>query len=1050
MKRVLAALGVLVVLTTLAVGGVALYLSNVIETALAPPVEDPSLPSIASYADEALPAGIAPSKSEPTFDVNAICRPSRDFQPWTRWWWPGNNVDPQRAIEQLRRLSESGIGGVEIQPFVSSFGSVTNQEVLDRVFTFDTPQYYETLSLVMAEADLLGMQVDLTHMTGFPGGSTAVLKSDGVQNLVHAEKRVAGGGRLVLELPKPKPNSSDYFNVFFELVAFNPHFANFAEGDEELVSVLAAKVTGGDRSWNPLRGDDTLELEPGTVTVLTQYVENGQLTWDVPEGDWAVIAVYRMPSAEPPLLPAYRTGGNVVDHLRSEMVLGHYNYAFGRRTGLPDYYGQPFRAIFNDSFEFRADRMTHPEILAEFSRRRGYDLEPLLPALMRDGGDNFWLSVLIGLLADPSYKLTDIDDRIVYDYNKTISELFFENFVVASSDWAKRRGLKTRTQFYGADFDLLRGFSGVDIPEVESLAAGGSELLTKFAASASAFYDKPIVSAESFAFANKDHQETPRLLKAVSDKLFTGGVNEIIYHGTSYAMERWDGDPFPEPGWHPFSGEGVPPFGSNVSETNPLWDDFRPLNSYLSRTQHLLRSGRPNWDLLVFYPHLGMGFVDFETTYVADEPFVSGRMPDADGVSVSVIPDNPFARFIPKNNDLRVKWKTDFKQLANRLTEKGLTWTWVNGTSLEDGFPKDKSFVINNNTYGAILLPDVEVIEPETLDRFVLLAQSGVPIILWGQTPSRQPGYKEAEAGDAYVSDRTARLIAAGARVFSKEQAQETAELLKQYRQTSVAYESHRLVRRVSRDLTPNLAIHFFANQTADDQSVEITLDEPREAYWFDAMTGQFATAELDQDNTTRLDLAGYESRFLLAGLRLPEGLTTSRSNLFDRAPDRVTPLPNWDLSVEVDDETIEVENFQPTDWRLVPSLKYASGPATYMTTVSIGSPDTEMHLLDLRLVHGAADVFVNGQYVDTAITSPFLVDVSAYLDEGDNEIKLVIRVPAHNQFLKRAKDGVPGYGHFQAEADADSVMASGMVGEPRIIHKELSQSDVFNQCAEQ
>lgn len=46
----------------------------------------------------------------------------------------------------------------------------------------------------------------------------------------------------------------------------------------------------------------------------------------------------------------------VVPAAPDRVVQKTYDYYFGPQTGLDAYYGKPFRAIFNDSYEFKTDR----------------------------------------------------------------------------------------------------------------------------------------------------------------------------------------------------------------------------------------------------------------------------------------------------------------------------------------------------------------------------------------------------------------------------------------------------------------------------------------------------------------------------------------------------------------------------------------------------------------------------------------------------------------------------------------------------------------------
>ena len=97
--------------------------------------------------------------------------------------------------------------------------------------------------------------------------------------------------------------------------------SDFLTERRELVAVVAAKITGGERTSNPLDATDTLQLDPDSVQVLTEQVVDGELQWQAPAGDWAIIATYLMPSGEAPTLVAAEYPGYVIDHLDAVRVL---------------------------------------------------------------------------------------------------------------------------------------------------------------------------------------------------------------------------------------------------------------------------------------------------------------------------------------------------------------------------------------------------------------------------------------------------------------------------------------------------------------------------------------------------------------------------------------------------------------------------------------------------------------------------------------------------------------------------------------------------------
>lgn len=306
-----------------------------------PPPDPAGQPSIATYARD---AGTNPVTSPPVetggFLWATIDTPPMSVRPWTRWWWPGGDVDAGTVVEQLELLDAAGFGGVEVQPFISGMIPFQGTPVLDRVYEFDKPSYYQVLNTAVAAAERLGMQVDLTHFSGWPPGGPEINLEDSLTLVAYGETELQGGGDEArrIELPAPRPGAGEYIFAMMEFAGAD--FMNFAADRARLLSVVAARVEGEGHSRNPFNLDDTVALDSESLQVLTDRVQDGALLWTPPEGRWLVIASYLMPSGEVPMGAAQKPQGFVVDHLRLPQVRGHYEYAYGDRTGLPTHYGR--------------------------------------------------------------------------------------------------------------------------------------------------------------------------------------------------------------------------------------------------------------------------------------------------------------------------------------------------------------------------------------------------------------------------------------------------------------------------------------------------------------------------------------------------------------------------------------------------------------------------------------------------------------------------------------------------------------------------------------
>jgi len=1026
-KRILIGAAILLGLLVVAVVSGGFWLTHEIGAHLAPPPGPAGQPSIASHASSE-PAADAPAP-QPAFSWESIAQPPKSARPWTRWWWPGGDVDTDTLLRQLDALDAAQFGGAEIQPFLSGMVAVKEPAVMDRVYSFDTPDYYEKLHILLRAAAQRGWQIDLTHFSGWPPGGPEVNLEDSLTEIVYGETTLSGGKSVVIDLPKPKPGPGEYI---FSMIEFaGADFINFPADHARVLSVMAARTVSGKHSRNPFNLDDTVTLDRASLQLLTDSVKEGRLHWNAPPGDWRIIVSYLMPSGEVPMGAAQRPQGFVIDHLRKPQVLGHYEYAFGARTGLADFYGKGLRGFFNDSLEFRLKRMGVEDILTQFRRRRGYDLEPWLPTIYVEGIDNVYLREILGIHAAPDFRLTDFDERIRHDYQLTLSDLVIERFVETSAAWARARGLTSRGQSYGMDIDLLRALGANTIPETEQLWAGGSDAGLKMASSAAALYGRPLVSSESFVWINRDYTTTARKIKAAADKLLLAGVNHIVYHGTPYPWRGGEPSPFGDEGWMPFSGPQNPAhFSTNVSPGNTsLWPYIAALNTYIARGQNLLRQGAPDIDVLIYYPFLGFHGANPDNDSV--EVLLNGALPDADPKDTAR--EDPMLTWgrrqldrvlsvPPGQPDRRDLWVRQMLPLLRELDRHGITWGWVNGHALRTGKLKNGELTASGGRYRLLLLPNVDSIEADALNALREQVAAGIPVVLAGSRPAAQPGFFNAEQGDAVVRQRVRELIASGADAVEFDAA--LAERLQTRLQQPLRYLRASAIKNHRRRLPDGGAVYFFANQSAQNDTVELQPQLPQPLWWFDAASGA-AWPLQPASGPVKLTLGGFDSRFLIAGVPMPRSLQRHVGDgaAFAAAAQRWT-LPRWDFSLgELNEKSVEL-----FDWRDRPALAHARGPGLYHSGFGLAKKrDDARYLLNLGLVQGSASVRVNGKDAGRASFPPFIVDVSDLLHAGENSVDIQVLAPLRNDFVGRALAGDKRYSHMSVYAE--QLVAAGLMG---------------------
>ncbi len=94
-------------------------------------------------------------------------------KPWTRWWWPGSAVSDAGVTAQLEAFAAAGLGGVEITPIYGAQGAE------DHYRPFLSPAWQHAMQHTLAEAERLGLGVDMATGTGWPFGGPWVDAADG-------------------------------------------------------------------------------------------------------------------------------------------------------------------------------------------------------------------------------------------------------------------------------------------------------------------------------------------------------------------------------------------------------------------------------------------------------------------------------------------------------------------------------------------------------------------------------------------------------------------------------------------------------------------------------------------------------------------------------------------------------------------------------------------------------------------------------------------------------------------------------------------------------
>ena len=522
--------------------------------------------------------------------------PPKGARPLVRWWWTGLDIEKEELIKEVQELDEAGFLGAEIQSFM--FGSPKDLDKKDkeratRSHRFMTPYYYEMVQIVLEEASKRDMFIDVTVSSSWPAGGVHISKENSMKVLLIGQKVIKGP----LQYSGDVPIFEDPLKLGLDSVE---HFKE----DMKLEAVIAAKIIG-EPGLIKYKDVVTTYIDKNSTIDLTDNVDNnGILNCNVPEGNWQIFAFYSGPSGARPFSDCRSSSDEqslILDHLSPKHITKHLDLHLGEgKKYFKNHFGKTLRAFFTDSLELNSDWLWTDNFLDHFKKRRGYELRPFLPVCFVPNRDNKQLQKIFGG-ETPAFDFKgDIGNRIRFDLELTISDLFTEEFVQAMTDWANKHRLKNRIQTYGIRADTLKAYGLAHIPETEQLYAGGVIDFLKLAGSAGLIYEKPIISAESMVWNQRDYMTTPLKWKVAADRLFVSGINQIIYHGFPYQNPI-----FPYPGYCGFSTPYLPRtinYSSNFSRMNPFWEFFPLINSYITRCQFVLQHGKTVANVAIFYP----------------------------------------------------------------------------------------------------------------------------------------------------------------------------------------------------------------------------------------------------------------------------------------------------------------------------------------------------------------------------------------------------------------------------------------------------------------
>jgi hypothetical protein len=868
---------------------------------------------------------------------------TQQTKPWTRWWWEGSAVNKKDLTWNLEQYKAVGLGGVELTPIYGVQGQEKN------FIDFLSPQWMDVFSYTLSEANRLNLGVDVANGTGWPFGGPWV-KDEDASKTIYSKTFSLNAGETLSE------------PIEYKQEAFVRTANNKPAGVDSILQPLSANKNLQALALDQILFPQKLPLQllmaysdkGETIDLTTKVDGGGKLGWTAPTGKWILYALFVGLHGKMVERAAPGGEGYAIDHFS---LTAANNYFKKFDEAFKGHNLSYLRGFFNDSYEVddaRGQANWTPDLFAQFKKRRGYDLKKYVPVLF--GKDS-----------------TDTRTRVLYDYRATIDELLLEYFTQTWSKWGKSKGALIRNQSHGSPANTLDLYSAVDIPETE-----GTDILRfKFASSAANVTGKKLASSESATWLDEHFLSSWGDVKKAIDLYFLGGVNHIFYHGTEYSPKD-----APWPGWLFYAAVHFQP-------SNPQWKDFSMLNEYITRTQSFLQSGKPDNDVLLYYP-------------IIDRYSEPGRelLQHFDGMERNFV-------------------GTDFEHLSQWMIENGYGFDFFSDRQLQNIAFSNGKLASGGNSYQTILLPANKLITEKTFQKLVALAKAGAVILFYKNLPQDVPGLGGLEEKRKLLQKQLAQLnfinqggikkaaVGKGA-FYVGDNIQDLLSAAKTRRET-ITQKDLSFIRRKTNDgqiyfinnrsekavndwvivnskassvalFDPMVGKNGLARWRASANGIEVYLQlQPFESVILQTYNGKKAGNQYvyTQTNGDSKEIAGeWTIEFLSGGPILPKKINTSQ-------------LKSW---TEFEGE--EVKNFSGTAKYSINFQKPAGTPGSW--------------LLDLGKVEETAEVFLNGKKLATLIGPSFQVVVPSSLLKANNQLEIIVANLMANRIIYMDKNNIP------------------------------------------
>jgi len=736
-------------------------------------------------------------------------------------------------------------------------------------------------------------------------------------------------------------------------------------------------------------------IQPENIVDISKNVDgDGNLNWDVPDGEWEIIRFGYTITGQTNF-PATATGlGLECDKMDTTAFNIHFNnYPQKLIDRAGKYTGNTFKFLLVDSWEclFQNWTKTFPE---EFEKLNGYSIIE-------------WIPVLCGEVVESSKNT----ESFLYDYRRTIATLIETNYFKHFSEQCHRSGLEMHGEvIYGGPklppLDVLKAYSYTDMPMFEFWARDNKELelvyeeaperISHFASSAALFYDKKSVGSEAYT-GHASYSESPWKLKPYGDRAYCSGINQMILH--SYIHQPTDSIPGIAMNYF---------FGQPFNRLNSYWEQLSGWTKYQARIQSILQNATDANDVLFYvgdrFPQFSVNLADLPDGYgsnVCNFDILQNKLQVKnhkiefrDGVSFSLL-------VLPKQEGMNY-------QALLRLKEM-----------IENG-----AYVYGEKPLCSYSLAD----EKNHREDFERIVQQ-----IWGNNPDEKNNIVEYGKGRVLWG-------------MSLKKALEEVDVPADFKTSPENKNDFSFIHKRTNDKD----IYFVANQLNQPVSVqcEFRINGKIPQVW-NPLTGEITSVDYSskfQSTLVPFNFKPLEAVFFVFQDEVGQENSGEKEILNEFEITKFEGTINFHPVYKADIQPVKINELIPLSDFGEPEIKYFAGKARYSISFMMDQPvePGKEYYLNLGSFDAVASVVsMNGNDIGDLWSPQQELKITNHIQQGINKLDITIAIPYRNRILGDLNQ----YGElksFWTSCDIASYMKAdlplmkvGLIGPMKIISKE-------------